>query len=68
MKKSFFLAFLILLASLSKAQDRTFMLEAFATSQSNTHWQPVIPPGNTGFNMTLIGVVQVSIVLVQLPH
>ena len=58
MKKSFFLALLILLASFSRAQDRTFMLEAFATSQSNTHWQPINPPGNTGFNMTIIGVVQ----------
>ena len=58
MKKSFFLALLILLASFSRAQDRTFQLQALAASQSNTHWQPINPPGNTGFNMTIIGVVQ----------
>ena len=58
MKKSFFLALLILLASLSRAQDRTFLSEALSASPSDTHWQPINPPGNTGFNMTIIGVVQ----------
>ena len=58
MKKSFFLALLILLASLSRAQDRSFPLDSLSASPSDTHWQPINPPGNTGFNMTIIGVVQ----------
>ena len=58
MKKSFFLALLILLASLSRAQDRSFPLDSLSVSPSDTHWQPINPPGNTGFNMTIIGVVQ----------
>ena len=59
MKKSLVLALLFLFASLVKAQDRQLsQLNNVAAIESSTHWQPVKPPGNTGMNMTIIGIVQ----------
>ncbi|MBR6093203.1 MAG: hypothetical protein IKQ09_10375, partial [Bacteroidales bacterium] len=56
MKKSFLFAFMVLLASMLNAQDRTFDQYRAADTRA-THWQPV-SYGTSSQNATIIGVVE----------